>query len=734
MRRRLQILAVPLFVPLLLAGVVLAQNGAADAQRASNLLQEAIHFDEVVGDLEAAITLYRRVADEFPTERSLAARALVRLGACYERLGDEQARQAYERVIRDFADQGDLTTTASTRLAALDAAATRVEPSPSDGAGAASRDVPLPEIEPDGGGVAGLLRLSPDGHRALFYSVGGKYTGQNVAVYDYASKATTFLTTHRWDTPEQPLGVAAVWSPDGTRVAYSTVRKPGADATDVGEIFVATPGQEPRRLFATEEGAAYVTDWLRDGSALVVALQRRDQSVSLGLVSLSDGSFSRLRTLQWSQATYPRASPDGRYIVFEDGSREARDLFLITSDGRSVVSLDEHPALDTQPLWSPDGRHVVFHSNRQGRAALWAVAVEDGRAAGRPFMVMPEADRVGLRDWTDRGIAYLRTRVVTDVYTAAIDPASGETIEGPRMIPYASTGWNHSPIWSPDGRMIAFISGDRLGQPRHQTVVVLPLDGNPPREATPPEEAFTGISNIRWKPDGTELSVNSRDRQNRPVLLRLTLEDLQWTVQPLPDDLWYNYLDWDSSWSEFFYYSLRPGIPDQAAFDEAGLFKADVETGEHERLWQPPVHPIRGIRTSPGGRHIAFTILGRIWIFDLEEKTARQIPDVAAVPFLSWSPDSRYVFYKGIDHPGTDDAEGSGDPGDLRMRMLDVATGESVVLATGESLIDGTGFSLGTPVMAPDGRSIAFSVGGNWIEWRLLEDPLAGTEDGRSGR
>ena len=55
-------------------------------------------------------------------ERSLAARALVYLGTCYERLGNQRARQAYRRVLDQFSDQRAAVTEARARLVALDRA------------------------------------------------------------------------------------------------------------------------------------------------------------------------------------------------------------------------------------------------------------------------------------------------------------------------------------------------------------------------------------------------------------------------------------------------------------------------------------------------------------------------------------------------------------------------------------------------------------------------------------
>jgi hypothetical protein len=47
-----------------------------------------------------------------PATAKVAGVALVRMGQCYEKLGDKEARNAYERAIRDFADQPEIVSAA----------------------------------------------------------------------------------------------------------------------------------------------------------------------------------------------------------------------------------------------------------------------------------------------------------------------------------------------------------------------------------------------------------------------------------------------------------------------------------------------------------------------------------------------------------------------------------------------------------------------------------------------
>ena len=98
-------------------------QGVTEAER---LLQKALLLETVDGNLQAAIEQYKKIVAENGSNRVVAARALLRLAGCYEKLGDTQVRQArtaYERIVREFGDQADAAAEARIRLAALTAGA-----------------------------------------------------------------------------------------------------------------------------------------------------------------------------------------------------------------------------------------------------------------------------------------------------------------------------------------------------------------------------------------------------------------------------------------------------------------------------------------------------------------------------------------------------------------------------------------------------------------------------------
>ncbi|MCZ6656670.1 MAG: hypothetical protein O7C67_05190, partial [Gammaproteobacteria bacterium] len=94
---------------------IIEANPNTDARQ---LLQEAMHQDEALGNATAALDLYARVISAATSEeRGVAATAQLRLGLLYERLQrDAEAQQAFIAVVTDYANEHDIVQQAQARI------------------------------------------------------------------------------------------------------------------------------------------------------------------------------------------------------------------------------------------------------------------------------------------------------------------------------------------------------------------------------------------------------------------------------------------------------------------------------------------------------------------------------------------------------------------------------------------------------------------------------------------
>src|SRR5713226_10508797 len=104
----------------LLAGLLATSLAIAQKDDQAEVLMQAAHQKQLVeGQLEEAIQLYKNIVANYSGNRAVAAKALVQMGQCYEKLGNTEARKAYEHVLRDYADQNEAAAQAQARLAVL---------------------------------------------------------------------------------------------------------------------------------------------------------------------------------------------------------------------------------------------------------------------------------------------------------------------------------------------------------------------------------------------------------------------------------------------------------------------------------------------------------------------------------------------------------------------------------------------------------------------------------------
>ena len=104
----------------IVAWLLAAPFAIAQKDEQAEVLMQAAHQKQLVeGQLDEAIQLYRRIVQEHAGSRAVAAKALLEMGLCYEKLGNTEARKAYERLLRDYGDQNEAAAQARARLAAI---------------------------------------------------------------------------------------------------------------------------------------------------------------------------------------------------------------------------------------------------------------------------------------------------------------------------------------------------------------------------------------------------------------------------------------------------------------------------------------------------------------------------------------------------------------------------------------------------------------------------------------
>ena len=329
-------------------------------------LQAAIRTETVEGNLKGAIEAYKKIAEG--SNRAIAARALVRMGQCYEKLGDAEASKAYQRVVREFADQKEAVEQARALLAA----------SSRDRQSETGIIEQQKWVLPDGRTTL-MRHPSPDGRYLPFQVTGERSlwlhdltTGEDRKVIE--AEAVEYV-----GSPEL--------SPDGKQIAYTRQTRQKAYELRISDI----DGSRMRVLMSDKERWLWPKAWSPDAKHILILMQSATTGWSNAMVSVADGSMQVLAAQQ-NEASNGCFSPDGKYVVAYPGSvsegqtkRGPGALKLIPTDGSAGVPLFESSATNWAPFWTPDGRNIVFLSDRSGTVGLWSIRMNGGKPEGDSF-------------------------------------------------------------------------------------------------------------------------------------------------------------------------------------------------------------------------------------------------------------------------------------------------------------------------------------------------------------
>jgi Tol biopolymer transport system component/tRNA A-37 threonylcarbamoyl transferase component Bud32 len=463
----------------------------------------------------------------------------------------------------------------------------------------------------------------------------------------------------------------------------------------------------------------------------------------------------------------PALSPDGKMVAYAKGPIGQTQIYVQQVAGGRPISLTEGfsgPAF--RPRWSPDGTRIAFLTflesrcvyvvpalggaprrivegafdvawAREGRDILYSSTGGIFRRAfegGAPDRIVDidSDDWLTALSWSSDGnhLAYVSKAdnyLLNEALIANLAPSSILTVPargGEPMVLTEGAYLHHSPVWTPDGEHILFVSnrgGNRdiyqisvasPGEPPERLTTGLnahtislsrdgkslaysvlttkqniwshPIPENGPvsvREATPVTTGNQAIEGINVSPDGQWLVFDSNRSGNQDIY-KIPLgggEPLQLTTDPADDFI----PAFSPDGKEIAFYSFRTGNRD--------IFVMSSEGGTEHQLTRSPAsdqYPI----WSPEGQKISFQSdrSGRMEVYvisadlaELEGGTPLPLTSQGGM-YAKWSPDGTSIAYA---HQG--------------VSVVDVKSGESRALVRLED-------ELVKPAWSADGQTIYY--------------------------
>ena len=442
------------------------------------------------------------------------------------------------------------------------------------------------ELALDSGALRQITNAPSDEMRASYAPDGKEiaYTSerQNASgIYSMSVNGVERLITKAKVEPGNitaPLGTPA-WTLDGKNVLFGLVTGGVAKLMEGEKVISASEDVHPfRGAWLSPDDYLYAADGkikrrsLTSGKTMTVEFSAT-LPISRPTYTRRPQNLSSIAQEPVLGLLKPVISPDGRRIAFA----ALGTLWLMDVGGKPYAVTSQGPFVVTDPAWSSDGTKLVYSSDREGSMDLWIYDLAPGThrrltsapgaemrpawspdgtrvafvdalqdfygqvqtvdvTTGKIMTVQPSSFGPGYPNWSadsrsimvSRSEDYSKSKSYDAGTTNQIRVLSADGKGEPRdytLVPHHSIGTRSAadgPVWSPDGRLIAFQMDQALW------VMQVSPDGAP---AGAPRKLADGFANfISWTGDSSRLLyvdidevklVHVADGQSRSVPLEL---------------------------------------------------------------------------------------------------------------------------------------------------------------------------------------------------------------------
>jgi dipeptidyl aminopeptidase/acylaminoacyl peptidase len=240
---------------------------------------------------------------------------------------------------------------------------------------------------------------------------------------------------------------------------------------------------------------------------------------------------------QLASVSDPKISPDGNWVAYVlsriDSAKNKRnsDVWMMSWDGQQSIQLTNSPDGESQPRWSPDGKYLSFVSARQGatNSQIWLLDRRGGEGKQltnlkgdlSDYAWSPDGKRLVLAIKTPESTdtsknkfpkpyildkyhfkqdveGYVQPRP-THLYIFDVESKKLDTLT---VGDYSET----SPVWSPNGQQIAFVSNRTAEPDRNQNTDIYVMDAKSKADFKQVTTWNGPDSGPIWSPDGEQIA------------------------------------------------------------------------------------------------------------------------------------------------------------------------------------------------------------------------------------
>jgi TolB protein len=225
------------------------------------------------------------------------------------------------------------------------------------------------------------------------------------------------------------------------------------DQGKVKEVCVADLFFGEAKQITHDKALALMPRWSPDGTKIIYTSFFKSGSADIFLLDVATGRHDKFADFRGTNLG-ARFSPNGQQVAMVLSGEGNSEIYLATAQGRQVSRKTRSDAVKSSPCWSPDGTRLVFAMSLGTNPQLHVMAA----AGGTPQRLTTGFTYAAEPDWsrTNPGKIACTVKAGSQYQIAVYDFAKGKA-----EVASKADFDGVEPSWLPDGRHLVYTARDR---------------------------------------------------------------------------------------------------------------------------------------------------------------------------------------------------------------------------------------------------------------------------------
>lgn len=151
----------------------------------------------------------------------------------------------------------------------------------------------------------------------------------------------------------------------------------------ISEIYVSDLLFNRIRPITADRALVASPDWSPDGTKLAYTTYFKTGFPDIYITDISSGRRLPVANFGGTNSS-PAFSPNGQRIAMSLSGKGSSNIFISSINGKNLHPITRSKSIETSPSWSPDGRWLVLESDLPGKPQLYEIS-----SSGGPMQRLP---------------------------------------------------------------------------------------------------------------------------------------------------------------------------------------------------------------------------------------------------------------------------------------------------------------------------------------------------------